>query len=648
MLWWARRRIRSRDPGVRIRAAQELRAYAFGSAAPALFDAIADDESPKLREAVVGSLAAFGGQAIDGLVERLKNASAPRVRAVATVALGRIGDARATEGLLSALSDPSDEVHHLVVEALQQCGNQAVGRLREALIELVERHYPYYLTDREQLILKELRGIAPSDAAAVLASCLSKMRGTNLIPVIQQISELGELAVDALLPLVDDPDDSVRAEAVSVLGWLAVPRTLDRIVAVTRDVSPYVRTHAVKALAGFRDSRVTQALIDVVLADTEFYPQSIDQLQDSRKAAWLILSRTEWYPRNPLERAMRAAAQERYDDAASEGAAAVLPLLCILHSYDKYAFEGRKSQIVAALTKIGTAAVEPLLKMIAAVDLRTRIAAIEALGAIRNPGALLPLRSAVLPLRCTVEREDVRILAVQAIGQIGGEAAAQMLGEILNERSVADEPNLRRSTIEALHQVGGRTAATILVEYLPPADADCRVRICRALSDMAEGCAIGPLRSLLTDADFNVRLSAMQSLEKLGWMGWMERNAEVRNAEVQLRIAIDHEATERRRQELVDAFLGCVYRSDEMGIRSLLLKIEFLQTLASNAGTILVKELVELSTLPDFEDRMWRHDEGVEPNYREWTERTDNSRLRACAQMALLLLPGVRRGEPDG
>lgn len=76
--------------------------------------------------------------------------------------------------------------------------------------------------------------------------------------------------------------------------------------------------------------------------------------------------------------------------------------------------------VMAALEEIGNGAVEPLLRKLAAVSPRTRARAAEALGLIGDPAAAPHLA----PLLSDPEA-TVRFEAIVALGQLGGEEAAE-------------------------------------------------------------------------------------------------------------------------------------------------------------------------------------------------------------------------------
>lgn len=157
MSWWTLRRLRSRNPRRRARAAAKLGQFRDAWAVMPLVAALGDEHDSVQRAAAealgemadertikllvillkdehawwaaMDALVRLGSPAVEPLVVALKDGDAA-ARGRAAQALGRIGDARAAGPLSAALEDMSWFVRQAAAEAFGRIGSaQAVGLL---------------------------------------------------------------------------------------------------------------------------------------------------------------------------------------------------------------------------------------------------------------------------------------------------------------------------------------------------------------------------------------------------------------------------------------------------------------------------------------------------------------------------------------
>jgi len=76
----------------------------------------------------------------------------------------------------------------------------------------------------------------------------------------------------ALLPLLEDADAEVRAQAAKVLGEAKEPRALDRLIGLLDDASPRVRFFAALALGKLGRSEAIEPLLRMLQANTDLDP----------------------------------------------------------------------------------------------------------------------------------------------------------------------------------------------------------------------------------------------------------------------------------------------------------------------------------------------------------------------------------------
>jgi HEAT repeat protein len=161
-----------------------------------------------------------------------------------------------------------------------------------------------------------------------------------------------------------------------------------------------------------------------------------------------------------------------------------------------------------ALGLIGSAADEALEGLVAALDdasRSVRLLAIDALGQIGDPRAAVPLVALL-----DDKDDDVREAAVDALGQIGEPAL-----EPLREAYLAtDSLRIRLAVIAAGVAVGGERAVGYLREALsdPSTTEELRVAMLDAVQDLTGADSLPLLEAALADESKHVRHEAVRSL----------------------------------------------------------------------------------------------------------------------------------------
>lgn len=193
-------------------------------AAEALIKALGDNRFHEVREAAAEALSQLGEPAIDLLLKTLSD-SPPLIRAGAANALGKLGNAKATEPLIKALSDPEPWV--------RQSAAYALGRLRPA------------------------SGVGP--LTGVLSDPDSEVRRA----ASWALGEIGEKeAVGSLIRMLEDNDDSVRLTAAQALGKVKDSTAVDALAKVLSNDEEYkVRVAACLSLGSIGDEKGFEPLI---------------------------------------------------------------------------------------------------------------------------------------------------------------------------------------------------------------------------------------------------------------------------------------------------------------------------------------------------------------------------------------------------
>jgi HEAT repeat protein len=203
----------------------------------------------------------------------------------------------------------------------------------------------------------------------------------------------------------------------------------------------------------------------------------------------------------------------RADAAAEMGQigdpAAVLPLCQALQDRSSWEDDPRemvRDAVVAALVKIGAPSVLPLCEVLKDGTAGARERAVEALGKIRDPRAVLPL--------CEALRErgiwDVRGRAATALGKFGALAVDPLCEALRHE-----DPEVRALATEALSKIGDAGAVPALCAALRDEDWSVRSSAAFALGEIGDAEAVLPLCEALQHGSLELRHYAAQALGQI-------------------------------------------------------------------------------------------------------------------------------------
>jgi HEAT repeat protein len=126
------RALRNRDPGVQYEAVEALGELRDPAATPALIGALTGDQYSGIRWKAAEALAKIGTPAVPALMEALDHPDED-IRWKAAVTLGEIGDPRAIPSLVELLGDRDRFVRSRAEYALGLMGAPAVGALQDAV-----------------------------------------------------------------------------------------------------------------------------------------------------------------------------------------------------------------------------------------------------------------------------------------------------------------------------------------------------------------------------------------------------------------------------------------------------------------------------------------------------------------------------------
>ena len=181
-----------------------------------------------LRDEIVEAFVRHGSATTDLLIGQLQ-AEDLEVRRSAVVALGRIGDSKATPALVGKLNDES-----LAVEAAN-----ALARIGDPQA------------------VDGLLGLLGSPDASIRQAAVSALN--SVIPPSM---------AERIILLLNDPDPNVRESAVKIAGYFGYPQSASALLGLTRDSEEQVRCAAIEHLPYLDDERIFDVLARAIKEET--------------------------------------------------------------------------------------------------------------------------------------------------------------------------------------------------------------------------------------------------------------------------------------------------------------------------------------------------------------------------------------------
>lgn len=367
---------------------------------------------PEARAEVLEALVRHGPGVTELLLEQL-NSGDEETRKAAVIALGRIGDNRATPALINTLRN-DEQLTIATADALSKIGDP---RAFEALLELVG-----------------------DDNAAIRQA------------VIGALNSLGAPEAPARVQvLLNHANPHVRESAVKIAGYFGFPECADKLIERCRDEDEDVRRAAIEHVPYFDDKRGFDALAEALSKDTP-------KVRAAAAAALSYVDKERAVPQL-LKAINDTEPWVRYFAARSLGrhrAPESTESLARLVSTDKF-----NHVRIAALDALGAIGGPHAAAIAAAVvadgDPDMVPAALAALGQMDQPEALDPL---VRSSRST--DASIRLSAVLALGARGGEEVVEHL-----RRAVMDpESAVFESAISILAKSASEDAIAALIELV--------------------------------------------------------------------------------------------------------------------------------------------------------------------------------------
>jgi len=564
--------LRHPDADLRIQAALALGAQARPEAANALLDALADPDAnvrfhaidalgriaPAAAVEPLAALAESGDfflafPALDALARINDPSVAPRIVPLlrdelvgdqAADALGQIGDEDAVAPLVAALDRP-DASASSIVDALaaihRRYGEMFGGgaQIEDAVRRSVSAIAANRLIDAAArasgaslknfvVVLGWLRGTAVEGA-------LTHMLGTPAVQheLVEAIVRFGAPMVDVLIEQLGRDDLDTRRAAVVALGHLGDTRAVPALIGVLDEDHRDLLAPVAGALARLGDGRAFEPLMRL-LGDEDLAVRhgAIGALNSIGHPDMAARMRTLINDPNPLvrESAVKIVGYFGYTPCADG---------LLERCWD--AVEAVRAAALEHVAFLEDDRVLPVLSAALERDTpRARAAAAQALAYVESPEATAALHRAVqdpdpwvryfsavslgrqadataLPLLETLAIDDphqhVRIVAVDAIGALGGETAAGVLARLAE----SEDAPVANAAVRALGSVNADVVLEPLRRALSAPDADRRAASADALARWGRAPAVALLRwTAAADGDPDVVRAAIAGLNRIG------------------------------------------------------------------------------------------------------------------------------------
>jgi len=412
------------------------------------------------------------------------------------------------KGIVSALQDPDPGTRLRAVETLSHIGgDEAVG----ALVLLLKDP-----DDTVRAMAAEALAASGASAIEPLIRYLATWQGPVGTAVPALLGKLrSDRGLDFLTAHVVDPDPGARAAIAAALGRIDSDRALPPLLELLRDMVDEVRIAAARALGDVQNPSTVDALLDEMADENALVRaavvEALARINSPKSIDILSHASTEDPERNVREVALAALRR------VSTGA--VTPLIQALLGSDL----SERIRAVSQLLEQGKASVLPLTELLMHEEPTVRASAAEALGALGDTAAL----NALIISAIADTDDHVRLSATTALGHVKHARSAQVLAGLLEDQDnkIADAAavgleNLSELAVEPVFELLNHELVDVRVRAIHVLG---RLRHRGACDRLIRGLAVEPVFELLNHELVDVRVRAIHVLGRLRHRGACDR-----------------------------------------------------------------------------------------------------------------------------
>jgi HEAT repeat protein len=445
---------------------------------------------------------------VDLLIEQLDSEDAD-TRMAAIMALGRVGDRRATPALARQL----ERDRATIVAAAGALAAIADAAAFDPLLALLT--HPD--ASVRQAAIGALNSIGHPDMAGRIRPLLDAEDPVARESAVRIAGYFGYRdSIERLLALCADPAEGVRRAAAEQLPFIDDPRALAQLASIVRTDTPRVRAAAAQALGTVTGGEVRRLLLDAI-ADQDpwvryFAARALGQQRDTGALTAL----TDAARQDPAMHVRIAAVEAMSTIAAAEATDALL----------LYATDPHVELAAAALTGLGASAdpraLDSLRAALRSDEPAHRLAAVQGL-------TIRAAVDAIELLAWTAGADTDARVATSAMAALGKLArAADAAGDAALDAlvSITSERRFRDAAIGVLGALPDRRMPSVAAALRHP-HPEVRQSVIAALGRMKHPDVSAALRGALGDGDADVREAAIVALDRLGARGVARTFAEM-------------------------------------------------------------------------------------------------------------------------
>lgn len=551
------------DPDVRADAASALGQLKIAEAVMPLLDTLEQDADGDTRIVAARSLAkigtadaverlmkcveAEGYPELDGPNDEMEYRACWEVQAQCLEALGEIGDARATDLVITLLNDDElDHLHPSCFRILAKLDSDAAelfllscirdgdrAKRRKAIIAIAAADRMSTLKNEHELVEVLCLALKDNDAGVRLNA-------------VQALGRIGNAdGIVRIAALLTDEDREVRQEVAATLHAVHGQRIVRTLHIMLREPDPILQAHLAELLGEIgdqtslplleellssEDERVLYAVLGAVIkfgtASTvePITPLLVDPRKDvtlrarAAEALGVIIS-------DQRKNSSEADKPERNAIRESLRAKSLDPEECLVTVMLTDEVPVQYAALTALLKIFETEAVPILIACLTqfegdeqvpeqdaeqgevppAADPKT--STIAAMISAADPADLEDAKAAEAYVR-----QQLRVLAARMLPGFVGTDQEDVVAALISKAN-ADEPELHRQVILALGQIGDPAATECVLEAFQSENADVRLAALDAMSNFEDNTDVDEiLDALLKDPDAGIRARAVQSI----------------------------------------------------------------------------------------------------------------------------------------
>jgi HEAT repeat protein len=187
----------------------------------------------------------------------------------AAEALCEFGDSRAIEPVLHYLRDRGFQSQYVLINALNK--NEELSVQEKEYSDVANVLIAACHKDEEAHVRNVAVKIIAKIGKPMISFLLQGMKDDpqGLYPIRYAFEEMGESAIDGLIPLLKDKTPQMRKLAVGVLGEIGNPQVVEALIQALDDEDPSVRGAACHHLIKLKIPGIKDKLLEVIIADAK-------------------------------------------------------------------------------------------------------------------------------------------------------------------------------------------------------------------------------------------------------------------------------------------------------------------------------------------------------------------------------------------